>query len=73
LYEDHFASQSSTLSILNSQMPNIAPVSVGLVLTYTLGFWAISARRWFAESIKQIAGEEKFNWFYYGLVLGVTR
>jgi hypothetical protein len=49
------------LNPVNSQTPNYAPVAVGLVLTYTLGFWAISARRWFAESIKRIAGEEKLN------------
>ena len=41
-------------------MPNYTPVAVKLVLNYSLGFWVISTRRWFAESIKLIAGEEKF-------------
>jgi hypothetical protein len=42
-------------------MPNYVPVAVKLGLTCTLGFWVISAHRWFAEAIKLIAGEEKFN------------
>jgi amino acid transporter len=46
------------LNPVNSQTLNYAPVAVGIVLTYALGFWAISARRWFAGPIKQIAGEE---------------
>jgi hypothetical protein len=44
------------LNPVNSQTLNYAPIAVGIVLTYTLGFWAISARRWFAGPIKQIAG-----------------
>jgi hypothetical protein len=44
------------LNPVNSQMLNYAPVAVGIVLTYTLGFWAISAWRRFAGPIKQIAG-----------------
>ena len=46
------------------------PVAVKLALTYTLRFWVISACKWFTESIKLIAGEEKFN---YGLVPGVSQ
>jgi hypothetical protein len=34
---------------VNSQRPNYVPVAVKLVLTYTLGYWVISTRRWFAE------------------------
>jgi hypothetical protein len=35
-----------------------SPSGLSLVLIYILGFWAISARRWFAESIRQVAGGE---------------
>ena len=45
------------LAPVNSQTLNYAPVAVGIVLTYALGFWAVSARRWFAGPIKQIAGK----------------
>jgi hypothetical protein len=44
------------LNPVNSQTLNYAPVAVGIILTYALGFWAISARRWFVGPIKQIAG-----------------
>jgi hypothetical protein len=44
------------LNPVNSQTLNYAPVAVGIVLTYALGFWAISARRWFTGPIKQIPG-----------------
>jgi hypothetical protein len=44
------------LNPVNSKTLNYAPVAVGIVLTYALGFWVISARRWFAGPIKQIAG-----------------
>jgi hypothetical protein len=44
------------LNPVNSQTLNYAPVAVGIVITYALGFWVISARRWFAGPIKQIAG-----------------
>ncbi|KAN0119003.1 APC amino acid permease [Russula decolorans] len=46
------------LNPVNSQTLNYAPVAVGIVLTYALGFWAISARRWFVGPIKQIAEEK---------------
>ena len=49
-YTDHFASKCSTLSVLNSQTPNCVPVAIQLVLTYSLGFWVISVRKWFVES-----------------------
>ena len=44
------------LNPVRSQTLNYAPVAVGIVVTSALGFWAISARRWFAGPIKQIAG-----------------
>jgi hypothetical protein len=47
------------LAPVNSQTLNYAPVAVGIVLTYALGFWAVSARRWFAGPIKQIAGTRR--------------
>jgi hypothetical protein len=50
------------LAPVNSQTLNYAPVAVGIVLTYALGFWAVSARRWFAGPIKQIAGKLRAQW-----------
>ncbi|KAI0044576.1 APC amino acid permease [Auriscalpium vulgare] len=46
------------LNPVNSQTLNYAPVAVGIVVTYSLGFWLISARKWFSGPIKQIAAEE---------------
>ncbi|PCH34841.1 APC amino acid permease [Wolfiporia cocos MD-104 SS10] len=43
---------------VNSQTLNYAIVAVGIVITYSLGFWIISARKWFTGPIKQIAAEE---------------
>jgi hypothetical protein len=51
---------------VNSQTLNYAPVAVGIVLTYGLGFWAICARRWFAGPIKQIAGAPILYSFFGG-------
>lgn len=42
------------LNPVNSQTLNYAPVAVAVVVTYSLGFWIISARRWFAGPIRQI-------------------
>ena len=47
---------------------NYAPVTVGVVLTYSLGFWVISARRLFAGPIKQIAGASALCPFFVDLV-----
>ncbi len=44
------------LNPVNSRTLNYAPVAVGIVVAYALGFWAISARRWFTGPIRQIAG-----------------
>ena len=42
---------------VDSQTLNYAVVAVGIVVTYSLGFWIISARKWFTGPVKQIAGE----------------
>ena len=42
---------------VDSQTLNYAVVAVGIVVTYSLGFWVISARKWFTGPVKQIAGE----------------
>ena len=44
------------LNPVDTKTVNNAPVAVGIVLTYALGFWALSARKWFTGPIKQIAG-----------------
>jgi hypothetical protein len=49
------------LNPVNSKTLNYAPVAVGIVLSYALGFWALSARKWFAGPIKQIAGASIAN------------
>lgn len=41
---------------VNSQTLNYAIVAVGIVLTYCMSFWVLSARKWFKGPIKQIAG-----------------
>ncbi|KAJ7187127.1 APC amino acid permease [Mycena filopes] len=33
-------------------------VAVGIVIVYSVGFWLISARKWFTGPVKQIAAEE---------------
>jgi len=43
---------------VNSQTLNYAIVAVGIVLTYCMSFWVLSARKWFKGPIKQIAAEE---------------
>ncbi|TFY76340.1 hypothetical protein EWM64_g7671 [Hericium alpestre] len=47
------------LNPVNSQTLNYAIVAVGIVLTYSMGFWLLSARKWFTGPIKQIAAEEQ--------------
>jgi len=44
------------LNPVNSKTLNYAPVAVGIVLFYALGFWVVSARKWFAGPVNQIAG-----------------
>ncbi|KAJ6541982.1 APC amino acid permease [Mycena vulgaris] len=43
---------------VNSQTLNYSIVAVGIVIFYSVGFWLISARKWFAGPVKQIAAEE---------------
>jgi len=42
---------------VDSQTLNYAVVAVGIVVTYSLGFWLISARKWFTGPVKQIEAE----------------
>ncbi|CAK5277934.1 unnamed protein product, partial [Mycena citricolor] len=42
---------------VNSQTVNYAIVAVGIVLIYSVGFWLVSARKWFTGPVQQIAGE----------------
>lgn len=41
---------------MDSQTLNYAIVAVAIVITYSVGFWLISARKWFSGPVKQIAG-----------------
>ncbi|KAL0948249.1 hypothetical protein HGRIS_010846 [Hohenbuehelia grisea] len=43
---------------VDSQTLNYAIVAVGIVIAYSVGFWFISARKWFTGPVKQIAAEE---------------
>ncbi|KAJ7026929.1 APC amino acid permease [Mycena alexandri] len=43
---------------VDSQTFNYAIVAVGIVIVYSVGFWLISARKWFTGPVKQIAAEE---------------
>ena len=45
-----------TANPINAQTLNYSIVAVGIVVTYSVGFWLISARKWFTGPIKQIAG-----------------
>ena len=44
------------LNPINSETLNYTPVAFGVVLVYALGFWVISARKWFVGPVKQIEG-----------------
>ncbi|KAI0684330.1 amino acid transporter [Earliella scabrosa] len=44
---------------VNSQTLNYAAVAVGVVLVYSVGFWLVSARRWFTGPVKQIRIREE--------------
>ncbi|KAK7039349.1 APC amino acid permease [Favolaschia claudopus] len=43
---------------VTSQTFNYSIVAVGIVIFYSVGFWLISARKWFTGPVKQIAAEE---------------
>lgn len=42
------------LNPVNSQTLNYAIVAVGVVLVYALGYWVVSARRWFRGPVRQV-------------------
>jgi len=44
------------LNPVDSQTLNYASVGFGVVLVYALGFWVISARKWFTGPVKRIEG-----------------
>ena len=41
---------------VNSKTLNYASVALGVVVVYALGFWVISARKWFVGPVKRIEG-----------------
>ncbi|KIK97353.1 hypothetical protein PAXRUDRAFT_825034 [Paxillus rubicundulus Ve08.2h10] len=43
---------------VDSQTLNYAIVAVGIVIVYSVGFWLVSARKWFVGPVKQISAEE---------------
>ncbi|KAF7376994.1 APC amino acid permease [Mycena sanguinolenta] len=43
---------------VTSQTFNYSVVAVGIVIVYSVGFWLLSARKWFTGPVKQIAAEE---------------
>jgi len=45
---------------VNSKTLNYASAAFGFVLVYALGFWVISARKWFTGPVKRI--ERKTCW-----------
>jgi hypothetical protein len=47
------------LNPVNSQTLNYAIVAVGIVLVYSLGFWFLSARKWFTGPVSQIQAESR--------------
>jgi len=42
---------------VNSQTFNYSIVAVGIVISYSFGFWLLSARKWFKGPVKQIETE----------------
>ncbi|KAG0697353.1 amino acid permease-domain-containing protein, partial [Suillus ampliporus] len=40
---------------VDSQTLNYAPVAVGIVIVYSIGFWILSARKWFIGPVRQIS------------------
>ena len=41
---------------MDSQTLNYSIVAVGVVISYSFGFWVLSARKWFTGPVKQIEG-----------------
>lgn len=48
-----------TANPVNTQTLNYSIVAVGIVLVYCVGFWVLSARKWFVGPVKQIAAESR--------------
>jgi hypothetical protein len=44
------------LNPVSTKTLSYAPVTVGIIPAYALGFWTLSARTWFTGPIKLIAG-----------------
>ncbi len=44
---------------INSQTLNYSIVAVGIILAYSMGFWAISARKWFTGPVKRTSTENE--------------
>lgn len=42
---------------VNDQTLNYSIVAVGIVIAYSMGFWVLSARKWFTGPVNQILGE----------------
>ena len=52
---------------VNSQTLNYSIVAVGIVITYSIGFWVLSARKWFTGPVKQIEGKLGLLFRLFGL------
>lgn len=39
-------------------------MAVGIVIVYSVGFWLLSARKWFTGPVKQIAGKSCLSGSY---------
>ncbi|KZP23990.1 amino acid transporter [Athelia psychrophila] len=50
-----------TINPVNSQTLNYAVVAVGIVIFYSVGFWLISARKWFTGPVNQLHAEQMEN------------
>ncbi len=58
------------LNPVSTKTLNYAPVAVGIVLTYALGFWTLSAHTWFTGPIKRIAGAPRSPHYVHRLCEG---
>ena len=53
----HDADERDVFQPVDTQTFNYAIVAVGIVILYSVGFWVLSARKWFTGPVKQIEGE----------------